>query len=179
MGPDPTRIVRRENTYAEVAALNEQPGREILIFGSHVLWNDLLANGFVDRLHFMIGAGVVGEGSAFSRPGRRARSACWTPALLQAPACSWPATPSNAYGRLVALLNSGVRQPRSTARGYSKQASSACGSVPIQIPGPGISTKRPVGNSYAYCRMGRQCMSGTHRDDHNDNPDPSRSRSLR
>jgi dihydrofolate reductase len=32
------------------------------MFGSHLLWNDLLANGLVDELHFMIGAGVVGEG---------------------------------------------------------------------------------------------------------------------
>jgi dihydrofolate reductase len=40
------------------------------VFGSHVLWNDLLAAGLVDELHFMIGAGVVGEGiRAFeSRP---------------------------------------------------------------------------------------------------------------
>jgi dihydrofolate reductase len=34
----------------------------ILIFGSDILWNDLLANGVADELHFMIGAGVVGEG---------------------------------------------------------------------------------------------------------------------
>lgn len=40
----------------------KSPGREILVFGSHILWNDLLANGLVDELHFMIGAGVVGEG---------------------------------------------------------------------------------------------------------------------
>ena len=61
-GWGPTRVVRRTNAYTEVAALKARPGRDILIFASHVLWNDLLAKGLVDELHFMIGAGVVGEG---------------------------------------------------------------------------------------------------------------------
>ena len=61
-GWGPTRIVRRADAGAEIVALKERPGREILIFGSHVLWNELLAKGLIDELHLMIGPGVVGEG---------------------------------------------------------------------------------------------------------------------
>jgi dihydrofolate reductase len=74
-GWGPTRIVRRADAHSEIAALKGRPGREILIFGSHLLWNDLLAAGLVDELHFMIGAGAIGEGvRAFeTRPPGRLR----------------------------------------------------------------------------------------------------------
>ncbi len=74
-GWGPTRVVRRADAHAEVAALKKRPGRDILVFGSHVLWNDLLAAGLVDELHLMIGAGVVGDGvRAFeTRPSGRLR----------------------------------------------------------------------------------------------------------
>jgi dihydrofolate reductase len=74
-GWGPARVVERATAHDEVAALKEGPGREILIFGSHVLWNDLLAAGLVDELHLMIGAGIVGEGvrAFLGRPSRSLR----------------------------------------------------------------------------------------------------------
>ncbi len=64
-GLDPwtdTRIVRRADAHRAVAELKEADGREILVFGSHVLWNDLLRGGLVDEVHLMIGAAFLGDG---------------------------------------------------------------------------------------------------------------------
>jgi dihydrofolate reductase len=57
-----TTIVRRAEAHAAIARLKEGPGREILVFGSHVLWNDLLQARLVDELHLMIGAAFLGSG---------------------------------------------------------------------------------------------------------------------
>ncbi len=57
-----TTIVRRADAHDAIARLKDGPGREILMFGSHVLWNDLLKAGLVDELHLMIGSAFLGHG---------------------------------------------------------------------------------------------------------------------
>lgn len=56
------RIVRRTDAHDAIRELKNGPGREILVFGSHVLWNDLLTAGLVDELHLMIGSAFLGAG---------------------------------------------------------------------------------------------------------------------
>jgi len=57
-----TRIVRRADAHDAIDELKRGHGREIVMFGSHVLWNDLLKAGLVDELHFMIGSAFLGDG---------------------------------------------------------------------------------------------------------------------
>jgi dihydrofolate reductase len=66
---DTTSIVRRADAARAITDLKQQPGGDLLVFGSHTMWNGLLAAGVVDELHLMIGAVVLGGGTpAFDRP---------------------------------------------------------------------------------------------------------------
>lgn len=57
-----TEVVRRPAAHERIARLKQSPGRDILVFGSHILWNDLLAAELVDELYVLMGNLVLGSG---------------------------------------------------------------------------------------------------------------------
>jgi len=64
-----TEVLARRDAAAWLREARAGDGIDIVIFGSHVLWNALLADGLVDEVQLMIGPAAIGTGiPAFAGP---------------------------------------------------------------------------------------------------------------
>ena len=66
--PD-TEVVPRARSAARIRELKAVPGSDLVIFGSHVLYSALLAQGLVDELHLLVANVLLGSGVPTFEPG--------------------------------------------------------------------------------------------------------------
>src|SRR6478609_7968262 len=57
-----TQVVARQQAHARIAQIKASTQRDVLVFGSHRLWNELLAHGLIDELHLLVGSVLLGDG---------------------------------------------------------------------------------------------------------------------
>jgi dihydrofolate reductase len=68
--PNPL-IIKRADAHEQIADLKRQQGKEVIVFGSRLMWNDLLVAGLVDELHLMIGPALLAAGTPVFAGGSR------------------------------------------------------------------------------------------------------------
>lgn len=64
-----TTVVPRAQAHARIRELKAAPGPDLLIYGSHLLYCDLLAHGLVDELHLLQANVLLGGGVPTFEPG--------------------------------------------------------------------------------------------------------------
>ena len=66
-----SRLIR-ESVAAEVVKLKEEPGQDILVFGSTALVNSLMQHGLVDEIRMLVYPVVLGNGKRLFKDGSQA-----------------------------------------------------------------------------------------------------------
>jgi dihydrofolate reductase len=64
-----TEVISRAAARERIGQLKAEPGPDLLIYGSHLLYNSLLEHELVDEMHLLIGNVRLGEGVPTFEPG--------------------------------------------------------------------------------------------------------------